>query len=267
MDHVVLSDKEFLLFQRMIYQVAGIHLADNKKYLVSGRLAKRVQYYGLKNYGAYYSYVENNINNERQMAVDLLTTNETCFFRESQHFDYLRDVILPEWTGGSRRLWSAASSSGEEAYTIAMILSEHSKSPTWDVIGTDLNTSMIERATRGQYAIERAENIPPLLLSKYCLKGTGAQSGTFLISRELRKHTHFIHANLKTNLSDLGEFDIIFLRNVLIYFDQKTKQSIVNNLIAQLKPGAYFIVGRSETLSGVSDKLLSVSPSIYRKPT
>ena len=261
----VLSDHEFTFFQKMIYDIAGISLDNSKKHLVSGRLAKRLSHYGLKSYGEYYHLLEKNTHNEHQVAVDLLTTNETYFFREEKHFEFLRDTVLPSWKRGPRRIWSAASSSGEEAYTLAITLAEYCPTQDWEIIGTDLSTRMVERASRAQYPIERANKISKHLLNKYCLKGIGAQDGTFLLSQSLRKRTHFVHANLKSNLGQLGEFDIIFLRNVLIYFDRETQQSVVNSLIRQLKPGGYFIVSRSETLNNITDKVSSVMPSIYQK--
>mgnify|MGYP001055084187 CR=1 FL=1 len=265
MDVAILKDKEFALFQKMIYEIAGIHLAGHKKHLVSGRLGKRLKHFGLDSYSDYYDLIGNNTDNERQVAVDLLTTNETYFFREEKHFEFLKETLLPEWRRGPRRIWSAASSSGEEAFTLAMTLAESSPTQDWEIIGTDLSSRMVEKANKGQYPMERAENIPKYFLNKYCLKGVGAQEGTFLLNKDLRKRTRFFHANLKESLSKFGEFDLIFLRNVLIYFDQETKQYVVNNLVRQLKPGGCFIVGRSESLNGVTDRLSVIIPSVYRK--
>lgn len=266
MEVLVLSEDEFGLFQKMIYETAGIHLANTKKPLVSGRLAKRVKHYGLSSYGEYFKLLSSGGNGELQMAVDLLTTNETFFFREPKHFDFLREHILPHWSTGPRRIWSAASSSGEEAYTLCMVLAEHSPTDAWEIVGTDISTRVLERARSGQYPMERAKNIPRELLSRYCLKGTGSQDGMFMIGRELRARAEFIHANLKDDLGKLGKFDIIFLRNVLIYFDMETKQFVVSRLLRQLKPGGYIIVGHSESLNGVTDQVKVVVPSVYQKP-
>ena len=262
----VLTDNEFTLFQKMIYEIAGINMSNGKKALVSGRLAKRVKHYALSSYEEYFKLLSNAANDELQMAVDLLTTNETFFFREQKHFDFLRDRILPAWGRESRRVWSAASSTGEEAYTLAMMLAEHSPTDNWEIIGSDISTRVVEKARTGHYPIERAEKIPRSYLTRFCLKGTGSQQGTFLIDKALRQRVKFVHANLKENLTKLGSFDVIFLRNVLIYFDLETKQHVISQLVRQLKSGGHLIIGHSESLNGISNDLNVVIPSVYRKP-
>lgn len=266
MDVPALTDNEFGLFRKMIYETAGINLSDAKKALVSGRLAKRIKHYNLASYGDYFSLVKSNAHGEFQTAVDLLTTNETFFFREPKHFDFLRDKVLPSWSGGQLRVWSAASSSGEEAYTLAMMLAEHAATDAWEIVGTDISTRVLERARAGQYPLEDTEDIPRRYLTKYCLKGVGSQEGTFLIGRELRQRASFLHANLQQDLTKLGYFDIIFLRNVLIYFDVETKQRVVSRVISRLRSGGYLMVGHSESLNGITNELKVVLPSIYRKP-
>lgn len=266
MNTLVLTDKEFALFQKMIYDIAGINLSNAKKALVSGRLAKRVKHYDLKSYGDYFSLLSHSPQGELQTAVDLLTTNETFFFREPKHFDFLRDNILPSWRGDTLRVWSAASSTGEEAYTLSMILAEHALTNNWEIVGTDISTRVIERASRGHYPIERAQKIPREYLTKYCLKGRGSQEGTFIIDKPIRNRVKFVHANLKESQSRLGSFDVIFLRNVLIYFDMETKQHVLSQLIQRLKNGGYLLIGHSESLNGINHHLDNIAPSIYRKP-
>lgn len=265
MDALILKDSEFILFQKMIYETAGINMSNAKKPLVSGRLAKRVRHHGLDSYGDYFKLLSSSNDNEFQIAVDLLTTNETFFFREPRHFDFVRDRILPQWQSGPRRAWSAASSSGEEAFTLSMVLAEHSPTQNWEVMGTDISTRVVEKAQRGLYPIERSKNIPDSYLKKYCLKGTGSQEGKFLVTKELRSRVKFLHANLKNNVSKLGKFDLIFLRNVLIYFDLPTKQHVVSQIVRQLKPNGYLMVGHSESLHGVTDAVQVVQPAVYRK--
>ena len=250
----------------MSYEIAGINLSDAKKALVSGRLSKRIKHYNLPSYADYFRLVKSNTHGELQTAVDLLTTNETFFFREPKHFDFLRDKILPTWSAGQRRVWSAASSSGEEAYTLAMMLAEHAPTDAWEISGTDISTRVLERARSAQYPLADAEDIPHKYLSKYCLKGIGSQDGTFIVTRELRRRVSFIHANLQQDLTKLGYFDVIFLRNVLIYFDVETKQRVVEKVLRRLKPGGFLIVGHSESLNGISDGLKIIQPSIYRRP-
>jgi chemotaxis protein methyltransferase CheR len=265
MKNTELSDSEFMLFRNMIYEIAGINLTIVKKPLVSGRLSKRLKHYGVGSYHEYFKLIKSNVNGELQTAIDLLTTNETFFFREPKHFDFLRDTVLPKQTG-PLRVWSAASSSGEEAYTLAMMLAEYARAPNWEITGTDISTRVLERARSGHYPLDRTDGIPQQLLHKYCLKGVGSQDGTFLICRELLDRVSFIHANLKSDLSRLGSFDVIFLRNVMIYFDLETKRQVASRIIRQLKPGGYLFVSHSESLNGVTDEVTVVKPSIYRKP-
>ncbi len=262
-----LTAKEFALFRDLIYSLAGIALSEGKQVLVSGRLARRLKELGLSSYGEYYRLVTSGQHpEEQQRMVDQLTTNETYFFREPKHFDFLAKVAAEH---GRRpfQVWSAASSSGEEAYTMAMVLAETlGLNAPWQILGSDISRQVLERAERGHYSLDRTDGIPPGLLRKYCLKGVRSQAGTFLIGRELREHVTFRPVNLIAPLPDIPSCDVIFLRNVMIYFDQETKRQVVANLTSRLKPGGHFIVGHSETLNGISETLKSVAPTIYRKP-
>ena len=260
-----MSDAEFKLFQRMIYDIAGINMSPAKKALVGGRLARRIKHHNLSSYGAYFELLRQPGSQELQIAVDLLTTNETYFFREPKHFDFLRDEFLPHCGRRPLRVWSAASSSGEEAYTLAMVLAEHAATDSWEIVGTDISSRIVERARSGLYAMERTRHIPKPCLRKYCLKGVGDNDGTFLISRELRDRTRFVHANLKDDLQKLGRFDLVFLRNVLIYFDQPTKRAVVAGVLQRLNPGGLLLIGHSESLNGVTEAVEVLRPSIYRK--
>jgi chemotaxis protein methyltransferase CheR len=265
---IALTDSEFRRFQTMIYEIAGISLSNEKKALVAGRLARRVNHFELPTYEAYFQQLSRSDGRaELQVAVDLLTTNETYFFREQKHFDLLRDTILPPLSTAKQvRVWSGASSSGEEVYSIAMVLADVLGTRNWELLGSDISTRVLEQARSGHYPIERAKDISRDYLSKYCLKGTGAQEGTFLIDKSLRSRAQFMQINLNIPLPSLGEFDVIFLRNVMIYFDQKTKQQVLQRMVPLLKPGGYFLVSHSETLNGITDALKAVSPSVYRKP-
>ncbi|MDR6959621.1 chemotaxis protein methyltransferase CheR [Pseudomonas brassicacearum] len=268
MNSLALTDREFSQFQSWLYQAAGINLSPAKKALVAGRLFKRLKHYELGSYGEYFKLIMNGQRtDELQVALDLLTTNETYFFREPKHFDFLRQHVLPHATPGKVfRLWSAASSSGEEPYSLAMTLAEGLGTTPWEVIGSDISSQVLAKARAGHYPMERARTLPHPLLVKYCLKGTGSQQGTFLIDRTLRSRVNFVQVNLNDTLPELGEFDVIFLRNVMIYFDQPTKIKVVARLLPRLKSGGYFIVSHSESLNGISDALKLVAPSIYRKP-
>lgn len=267
-----INDQEFAHFQRFIYEAAGITLSPAKKALVSGRLAKRLEAHRLHSYGEYFALLKSGQDaREVQMAVDLLTTNETYFFREPKHFDLLRKMALAPQGNGRKatlpfRAWSAASSTGEEAYTIAMVLKDCLQVRPFEVVGTDISVRVLQRARTGHYPEQRTRQIPPAFLKRYCLKGLGAQEGTLLVDRSVREHVRFAHANLNAPLPDLGSFDAIFLRNVMIYFNGDTKQQVVARVLSALKPGGYLYVGHSESLHGIDTAVLPVMPSVYRKP-
>lgn len=261
-----ISDSEFRLFQQLMFNEAGVTLASSKKALVNGRLSKRLKARGCESFRAYYDLLNNDAE-EWQWAIDLLTTNETYFFREPKHFDYLREKVLPSHASGRPfRIWSAACSSGEEAYSIAMVLADAFGGDGWSVVGSDLNTQVLSKARSGHYGMARTEGIPRASLERYCLKGKGSQAGTFLVGRTLRERLEFRQINLNTSLPKLEQFDVIFLRNVMIYFSQETKAQIVRRVLGLLKPGGHFFIGHSESLNGIADGLEAVRPSIYRKP-
>ncbi|MBP8022642.1 MAG: protein-glutamate O-methyltransferase CheR [Azonexus sp.] len=268
MSESAISDQEFALFQRLIYKIAGISLSDSKKVLLVGRLQKRLRHYQLENFNQYYRLLSSDEHpGELQVMVDLLTTNETYFFREPKHFDFLRQHILRGWRGERPfRVWSAASSSGEEAYTIAMVLADTLASKAWEIVGSDISTQVLDKARQGHYPMTRIDGIPRPFLSKFCRKGVRSQEGTFLINAELRARVNFLQVNLTQPVTaDVGLFDVIFLRNVMIYFDNDTKRRVVSHLLPHLRPGGHFIIGHSETLNGIVTSLNQVSPTIYRK--
>jgi chemotaxis protein methyltransferase CheR len=265
-----ITDQEFTLFQRLIYKLAGISLNDSKKILLVGRLTRRLTVYEFTSFTEYYRMLASGQSpDEVQTMVDLLTTNETYFFREPKHFEFLRDeIIAKRKVPGSFRVWSAASSSGEEIYTLTMVLADSMPGAAWEVVGSDISTRVLEKAATGHYSLARTEGIPPGFLQKYCLKGVRANAGTFLILPELRKRTRFCQINLTQPITaDIGEFEVIFLRNVMIYFDAETKAKVVNHLLPRLKHGGHLIIGHSESLTGLKvGPLEVVRPTIYRKP-
>ena len=264
---VLLQEDEFALFRDLIYRNAGICLSPSKNQLVADRLAKRLKHYGLESYGEYFQMITAaGGKTELQMAVDLLTTNETHFFREPKHFEFLRRCVLPvRKPGRTLRIWSAACSSGEEPYSIAMVLDEALGNVPWEIVASDLSTQMLEKARNGLYPIESMMEIPSSYLSNCCLKGSGTQKGALVIERKLRERVQFMQYNLFEAPPKLGEFDVIFLRNVMIYFDQDSKRQVVKRLLSVLHPGGYFLVGHSETLNGVNDDVRLVQPAVYRK--
>lgn len=263
-----ITPEEFDRFRRLIYDHAGIALIPEKKVMVASRLAKRLDYYGVSTYGEYFQLAtQRDHPQEFQMMVNILTTNETYFFREPKHFDFFREEIMKNWRGEHFRLWSAASSSGEEAYSLAMVMAQELGTRRWEILGSDLSTRVLDIAKQGVYTMDRLEQMDMSLMEKYCLKGVRSQAGLFKVDQKLRARVNFQQVNLMQPLpTGIGKFDVIFLRNVLIYFDQDTKKQVVERLATALKPGGYFFVSHSESLHRITDQLQSIKPSIYRKP-
>lgn len=262
-----LSDQEFGVFQALVLDAAGINLSGAKKALVAGRLSSRLRTLGIDSYSDYLDLLGGlDGAEERQRVVDLLTTNETYFFREEAHFARLRQAVSARTLGATFRVWSAASSTGEEAYSVAMILAETIGGYGWEILGTDVSTRVVATARRGQYPESRATHLPDELRRRYCLRGTGAAEGTLLVDRTLRERVTFRQLNLNAELPELGAFDVIFLRNVLIYFALETKRQVVRRVTSRLKPGGLLLIGHAETLGDVPHRLHNESPSVYRAP-
>lgn len=262
-----LSDQEFGAFQALVREAAGINLSGAKKALVAGRLASRLRTLGIADYADYLDLLGGvDGAEERQHAVDLLTTNETYFFREESHFALLRQVAARRAPGVTFRVWSAASSTGEEAYSVAMVLADTIGGYGWEIVGTDVSTRVLATARRGQYPESRATHLPDELRRRYCLRGTGSAAGTLLVDRVLRERVSFRQLNLNAELPELGAFDVIFLRNVLIYFALETKRQVVRRVASRLKPGGLLLIGHAETLGDVPHTLRNDAPSVYRAP-
>ena len=264
----LMSDNAFAGFQALIFKSAGISMSNAKKPLVAGRLAKRLRATNIATYDEYLHYLTKGDgfhNGEFQHCIDLLTTNETYFYREPQHFDFLiKEVISKHNPDKMFRVWSAASSSGEEAYTLAMILSEKlGVGAKWEVIGTDISTKMVAAARKGIYIDHRARMVPADIRYKYLLKGTGENDGFVAVAPELKRHVRFEHYNLVDSPHRNEAFDVIFCRNVLIYFNQETKKKVLTRLSNHIKPGSFLITGHSESLHGMLPQLQAIKPSIY----
>lgn len=262
----VLQPDEFNWICRFLYQRTGILLAEGKQAMVASRLEKRLRKLGLHSYFDYFQQLDKvGQELETETAIDLLTTNETYFFREERHFEFLRRQVLSRQANGQAlRAWSAASSSGEEAYTLAMLLAECRPDGQWEVIGSDISRRMLAKATQGLYPLRAARNIPRPMLKKYCLRGRGEYADFLLIDTALRRRVSFQYINLMQPLPDLGLFDVIMLRNVMIYFDLSTKQQVIDRLQTQLRPGGHFIISHTENMNGLKHGLRLVSPSIYQ---
>ena len=262
-----ITNAEFAQFQKLIYDIAGISMSDQKKVLLVGRLGRRLKHYKLNTYTEYLRLIKSHAHpGEEQIMVDLLTTNETYFFREQAHFDFLTEHILPRHPAGrSFDVWSAASSTGEEIYTIGFVLADKlGLNAPWTITGSDISSRVLETAQRGQYWLDRTRGLPERCLKKYCLKGVRSQEGSFMICPEIKTRTNFMQVNLNKDLPDVGKFHVIFLRNVMIYFDAETKKQVVNRLVKKLHPGGYFIIGHSESITGMCDQLKQIKPTIYQ---
>jgi chemotaxis protein methyltransferase CheR len=266
---ITISDEEFLAFQQLIKSLSGIYLADSKKLLVFGRLRNRVRQVGLSSFESYLKLVKNPAQSaERQMLVDLLTTNETYFFREPKHFDYLKSEVIPNREKGRPfRVWSAACSSGEEPYSIGMVLADligMSKPSAWEITASDISQRIVDKAKLGVYANQRLDGIPPHYLKKYFAKVQIQGEDKIEISDLIKERVRYQRLNLNENLPELGKFDVIFLRNMLIYFQTESKIDIARRVIKTLQPGGWLFIGHSESLKDVDPKLKTVAPSIYR---
>ena len=260
-----LSDQDFQHLQKMMLEASGIRMAEQKRTLVAGRLMCRLRARSLSSYGDYLKVLENPVEkDERRMVVDLLTTNETYFFREPQHFD-----VLGEWVGRQRRplhLWSAASSSGEEAFSMAMCVAENARTQDWSIFASDLSHRVLERARSATYAMEQAEQFPAGWLKRHCLRGIEESAGLFRIGQPLRHRVTFAEVNLARPLPQgVGPFDVIFLRNVLIYFAADEKRAIVARLLERLRCGGLLFIGHAESLHGFDLPVRNVRPSVFER--
>jgi chemotaxis protein methyltransferase CheR len=271
-----LSDQEFRLLQQLIYREAGIHLSEVKKALVSGRLTRRLRALGCTTFQAYYEYVEAN-SDERTTMLDCISTNETRFFREPKQFEFLEQTVLPRWRalGDSGtmpkriRAWSAACSSGEEPYTLAMVLGTHfPESEGWsvEILASDLSTRVLSAARDGVWPIERSNDIPERFRKAWMLRGLRKEEGRMRAHPRLQSMIDFRRINLNdANYGIREPFDLIFCRNVLIYFNRQSKTDVINRLTQHLSPAGLLFLGHAESLTGTSHTLEHAGPTIYRR--
>lgn len=259
------TDQEFSLYQKLILAKLGIFLPEQKKALLSTRLWKRINACRAHGFADYYRFItSDNGRSELNTALELITTNETYFFREPKHFDYLRENILPSVRSGQEfRVWSAAASTGEEPYSIAMLLADRCAT-NWELLCSDVNNTVLEQARLGIYPEMRIKNIPPNYLRRFCRRGIGSQEGYSRVVGELRERVEFFTLNLNNNFPDIGLFDVVFLRNVLIYFENDIKVAVLNRIAHTLKPGGILFVGHSESLHGLPTQFKAIQPAIYR---
>jgi chemotaxis protein methyltransferase CheR len=266
----VLSDSEYKKLADIVYNCAGINLGDNKKELVHARLSKILRKRKISGFREYISILrDDKTGNELVSLLDAISTNVTHFFREKEHFNFLVENICTDKCNGNFRFWSAGCSSGEEPYTIAITVLEYlmkSKTPPPQILATDLSTKVLSKAIAGVYPMKSVENLDMSLVKKYFLKGSGNSAGKIKVKKEVAKMVTFERLNLIEPLPFNQEFNVIFCRNVMIYFDNDTRQKIVDGFYHALKPGGHLIIGHSESLSGIQHSFKYVKPTIYRKP-
>jgi len=263
----MLSDKEFLELKNIIKEQSGIHINSTHKEKLEFKLSHLLNSSGYDSFKDYFKIISKD-KDKIQALINIVTVNETYFFRETKHFDFLKDNILPNVKYDTFRCWSAASSNGAEAYSIAMHIDTHLSSyKNYEVVASDINDHMVKYAKNGIYPIKFANNIPLKYLHLYCHKGQNEFSGSFKISNKIKNHISFYTINLMQTIEDIGQFDLIFLRNIIIYFEDKDKKTIVENVIKKLKPGGYLFMGHSESLERITDQVEQIAPSIYQKTT
>lgn len=265
-----LRDDTFQAICGLMHRAVGLHFNASKKPLISARLGPRIQRLGLGGYDDYVRLIDSAADGgEFQMAVDLLTTNETYFFREPAHFDTIQAEVLRSQPR-SLSLWSAAASFGDEAYSLAMLLADLQQQgrlgAAWQILGTDISDRVLRSAVQGIYPADRLRHVSPERLRRHCLRGEGASEGLLQISPQLREHVRFGQLNLCLPIEDLGPFDMVLLRNVLIYFDAPTKAEVVDRVLARLRPGGLFFIGTAEGRVACRTPLQAVAPGVFRKP-
>lgn len=268
-----ISDAEFQKAADLVKSLAGIHLTDGKRELVSARLAKRLRALGISTLTQYLDVVrEDKTQDELVMMLDALTTNLTSFWRESDHFDYVVEKLLPKFEAAQQkeiRVWSAGCSTGEEPYGLAMLILGNLKNPrnvNLRILATDLSTRVLETAKRGKYGEERVKNIPPDLLKKFMTQEKSAHGTLYTVESTVRSTVAFGRLNLMESWPMNGPFDFIFCRNVMIYFDKPTQRTLVERFGKLLKSNGTLFVGHSESLAGVQHNFRYVRPTIYEKP-
>ena len=268
-----LRDCDFEKIRRFVYEKCGINLHEGKKELVAVRLGKRLRAGNFRSFSEYYRHVITEEGTEELVRmIDSISTNLTYFFREESHFTRFSSVLSTMGIADAKgcpklRIWSAGCSTGEEPYSLAISTVECLKNQTVDVkiLATDISTVVLKTATDGMYPAEKTKNIPSSLLKKYFQQGTGQWTGYHRVKKEIRDMVDFKRFNLMDTLPQSLLFDVIFCRNVMIYFDKFTQGTLVNNFFNRLSAGGYFFIGHSESLTGLTHQFKYIEPSVYRK--
>ena len=271
----VLGDGDFQFLRTFVYQHCGIALSEQKHQLVKGRLVRRLRALGMKNFGAYCDLLRNDPHSELGELASAISTNVTAFFREVHHFEALANELLPRWLEQKRResdrlrIWSAGCSSGEEPYSLAMVLAEAlercGRSIDAKILATDLSPAALATAQKGVYPVERLEGVSDERRRRWFLRGEGEFAGLACVHPRLRELTTILPLNLLHDWPMQGPFDAIFCRNVVIYFDQPTKQKLFHRFAGLLPAGGPLFLGHSESMHGLSDEFELIGRTMYRK--
>ena len=270
-----LRDIDYERISRLVYEQCGINLHEGKRELIKARLGKRLREGNFRSFGDYYSYVTTDVGTDELISmIDSLSTNLTYFFREESHFQKLRQIIpemlnTPAHTGQSEklRIWSAGCSTGEEPYSLAMTVCEfaHGSSNEVKIIATDISTRVLQTAVKGVFNQEKLKNVSSVMLKKYFQMGSGRWEGHYRIKKNISDMIQFSRFNLMDAPPSGYHFDIIFCRNVMIYFDKVTQAALVNRFYRCLNKGGHLFIGHSESLTGLSHEFKYIEPSVYRK--
>lgn len=269
-----LSERDFKVFSDFIYSEYGIKMPQAKRVMLQGRLLKRIRELNMKSYSEYREYFFSREGQEKELYsfLSVVTTNKTDFFREPVHFDFLKQVVLPEMVEsrkGTVKIWSAGCSSGEEPYTIGVVMNEYKRvhaALNFSILGTDISSNVLQKAAKGIYAEEKIGIIPLELKKRYFFKSKDRLNPTVKVNPLLQQNLRLAYVNLMDPVYEVQEkFDVIFCRNVLIYFDRETQEKVINRLCNYLQDGGYFFIGHSESLSSMNVPLKHIKPTIFRK--
>jgi chemotaxis protein methyltransferase CheR len=273
---ITMSDAEFELLRSLMFQQSGIELKDGKRELLKGRLAKRLRLLGYEQFAQYYDHLKNHDpqGTELQEMINAVTTHKTSFFRESHHFDRLRELLLiPACQAAAQgkrppiRIWSAGCSSGEEPYSIAITVAANlERLATWDVkiLGSDIDTAVLNKGRNAVYPRESVDDLPLEVLRRNFLCGKGKQSGYVQLKPDIRNLVKFGRVNLVGEKWPFrGKFDAIFCRNVMIYFDRDVQRTLLQKFAQHLKPGGFFFAGHSENFFGLNNSLRPIGGTVY----
>lgn len=266
-----MSDTDFAVFQKMLYEQSGIVLSDSKRALVESRVTQRLRVLKMGGYSAYLDFLGQDASGEELIhLIDVISTNITNFFREEDHFEFL-DREVGRWAENGLkhlRVWSAACSTGEEPYTLAMTLYPHQVKHRLDlkILATDISTRVLEKAQQGIYDGERLAKVPDKLRSRYFIRQGGTTGDTYAVSDKLKQMVMFRRLNFTVFPYPIrGIFDVIMCRNAMIYFDRSLRTKMVHEFARLLKPGGLLMIGHSETLMGIEKKYRTIKPSVYTR--